>query len=62
MIRPILFIFAKALELIGILTMPWALWYGMGREDMSHELMLLGLGVVVFLMGRQLERVVAQGR
>jgi hypothetical protein len=60
--RPILYIFAKALELIGILTMPWALWYGMSRGDMSHELMLLGLGVVVFLMGRELERFVAQGQ
>ena len=53
--RGIIFILAKGLQVMGILTMPWALWFGMARDDSGSELMLLGLGAVLFLMGRQLE-------
>ena len=35
--------------------MPWALWHGMAREDMTSELLLLGLGAAAFLLGRRLE-------
>jgi len=49
------YILAKALQVSGFLTMPWALWHGMAREDMSSELLLLGFGAAVFLLGRRVE-------
>jgi hypothetical protein len=49
------YLLAKALQVSGILTMPWALWHGMAREDMTSELLLLGAGGIVFLLGRKLE-------
>ncbi len=54
MTRPYIYIFAKALQVMGMLTMPWALWHGLARGDMNSELMLLGFGGILFLMGRQL--------
>lgn len=55
-VRGLFYILSKALQVMGMLTMPWALYLGMVRDDMNSELMLLGLGGVLFLMGRQLER------
>lgn len=52
----LIYIMAKALQVMGMLTMPWALYQGLARDDMGSELMLLGLGGVLFLMGRHLER------
>ncbi|HZE89462.1 MAG TPA: hypothetical protein VE404_07945 [Verrucomicrobiae bacterium] len=53
--RPIMYLVSMALQVSGILTMPWALWHGIAREDMGSELMLLGLGACVFLLGRRLQ-------
>lgn len=55
MSRGATYLLAKALQVSGILTMPWALWHGMAREDMTSELLLLGAGGIVFLLGRKLE-------
>ena len=54
--RGFIYILSKALQVMGMLTMPWALYQGMARGEMSSELMLLGIGAIFFLMGRQLER------
>jgi hypothetical protein len=54
--RPIFYILAKTLQVSGILAMPWALWHGMARDDMSSELILLGLGAILFLLGRRIEK------
>jgi hypothetical protein len=53
--RSTTYILAKGLQVSGFLTMPWALWHGMAREDMTSELLLLGVGAAVFLLGRRLE-------
>src|SRR5262249_43591039 len=55
MTRPTAYIFAKGLQVSGFLTMPWALFQGIAREDMTSELLLLGLGAAVFLWGRRME-------
>jgi len=55
MSRPMTYILAKTLQVSGFLTMPWALYQGMAREDMASELLLLGAGAIVFLLGRRLE-------
>lgn len=52
----LIYIFAKALQVMGMLTMPWALYQGLARDDMSSELMLLAVGGMLFLMGRHLEQ------
>jgi len=49
------YILAKGLQVSALLTMPWALWQGLAREDMTSELLLLGVGAGVFLLGRRLE-------
>jgi hypothetical protein len=54
--RPTAYLLAKALQVSGFLTMPWALWHGMARDDMTAELLLLGLGAGVFLLGRRIEQ------
>jgi len=41
---------------MGFLTMPWALYQGMAREDMGSELLLLGVGGVIFYLGWKIEK------
>lgn len=48
----------KTLELLGLLCMPTALYYGFvleGAEGMVQELKWMGIGGGIFLMGRALE-------
>lgn len=59
--RPYVYILAKGLQVSGFLTMPWALWHGMAREDMTSELLLLGFGAAMFLLGRRLETGAGRG-
>jgi hypothetical protein len=53
--RALTYILAKGLQVSGLLTMPWALWHGIAREDMTSELLLLAMGAAIFLLGRRLE-------
>jgi hypothetical protein len=58
--RSFQYILAKTLQVMGFLTMPWALWFGMAQDDMGSELLLLGLGGVVFFLGWKMEQAVAE--
>ena len=50
------YILAKALEVVGMLTLGVALFvYGFGAEDMMAELTWLIIGSLVFLAGYVLE-------
>ena len=51
-----LFMLAKGLEVSGIITLAWALYIGLSRQDMSAEVALLGVGTAVFYLGRILEK------
>ena len=54
--RSFLYILAKALQVMGFLTMPWALWHGMAQDDMTAELLLLGVGGIIFFLGWKIEK------
>ena len=51
-----MFYLAKILQALGIADVGYALFVGLTEEkSMSKELWLLGIGVVVFYLGRFLE-------
>jgi hypothetical protein len=58
MIAQVLFYLAKAIEGVGLLMMPLALYLGMtleGGQGMTLELKLLAIGFCIFQLGRILE-------
>jgi hypothetical protein len=50
---------SKFLQAVGLVLLPFALWYGLSRGDepgaLGKELMLMALGAVLFFVGRRLE-------
>jgi hypothetical protein len=50
------FLFAKALQAVGIADVGVALYVGMVHDDMWKELYLSLSGLALFLIGRVLER------
>ena len=59
---PMLYLFAKALEVSGLVTLLWALWIGLNGKGLFFEVALLAAGTVVFYAGRRLERIGRGGR
>ncbi len=52
-----MYYFGKALEMIGMTSLMVALFVGMTDEQgMAKEYLFLGIGIVVFLVGRFLEK------
>jgi hypothetical protein len=50
---------AKFLQAVGLVLLPFALWWGISHDGqegaLTTELLLVGLGAVVFAIGRRLE-------
>lgn len=51
-----MWLFSKLLQAAGFTYVGYALWWGIGRDDMWKELYLSLAGVAVFYAGRFLER------
>ncbi len=51
-----LYLFAKALEVSGLLTLLWALYIGLSGQGMFVEVAMLAAGAAVFYLGRWLEQ------
>jgi hypothetical protein len=52
-----MFYVGKALEMLGMTTLMVALFVGITDEQgMAKEYLFLGIGIVVFLLGRLLEK------
>jgi len=51
----VLYLFAKALEVSGLLTLLWALYIGLSGQGMFVEVAMLAAGAAVFYVGRWLE-------
>jgi uncharacterized membrane protein len=52
----VVFIFAKSLEAAAMAVVALALYVGFSEESMTKELTMLGVGVILFIVGRVLER------
>jgi len=50
-LSPAMFYLGKLLQLSGMVTAAWALVLGVQTQDMYGELLLLGLGAGVFVLG-----------
>ena len=50
-----LYIFAKTLEVSGLVTLLWALWIGLTGKGMFAEVMMLAAGAAIFYLGRARE-------
>lgn len=48
--------FARILQIIGILTVFNALYFGIARNSMKVEVLFLFIGVMIFYAGRIFER------
>lgn len=57
-----LYLFAKALEVSGLLTLLWALWIGLQGKGLLVEVAMLAAGTAVFYLGRRLEHAGSGGR
>jgi hypothetical protein len=51
-----LYLFAKALEVSGLVTLLWGLWIGLSGQGMFTEVAMMAVGAAVFYLGRRLER------
>lgn len=47
----LLTIFARGLQLAGMLSMPFAIYYGETEKSMSIELQYLSYGIIFFIIG-----------
>lgn len=58
-----MYYFGKALEMLGMTSLMVALFVGFTDEQgMAKEYLFLGIGIVVFVVGRFLERQYGQPR
>lgn len=48
--------FAKILQLIGIIAVLNALYFGIGKDSMKAEVLLLFCGGIIFYVGRIVEK------
>ena len=53
---PMLYLFAKALEVSGLVTLLWGLFIGVSGQGMFTGVAMMAAGVAVFYAGRRLER------
>jgi hypothetical protein len=50
--------FGRFLQAVGLVLLPYALWYGLTHEGpgvIGREVVILGAGAALFLLGRWLE-------
>ncbi len=52
----LLLIFARLLQVVGMILLVYALYFGMIVESMEYEFMLLGAGGVVFFIGWSIQK------
>ena len=56
------YLFGKALQVSGLLTLIWALWIGLTGEGMFAEVAMLAAGAAAFYTGRWIEARASGGR
>jgi hypothetical protein len=56
-----LFYFAKSLQAAAMAVTALALFVGFREGSMTKELTMLGIGVVIFVIGRAVEQYVSRG-
>lgn len=56
-----MFYFAKSLQAAAMGVTALALFVGFREGSMTKELTMLGIGVVIFLLGRVIEQIVSKG-
>lgn len=54
-----MFYFAKSLQAAAMAVVALALYVGMNESSLTKELTMLGIGVVIFLVGRLVEQISA---
>jgi hypothetical protein len=47
---------AKAIQFVGMVVTGVGLIYGVAQNDLSNEFFFLGCGVLIFMIGRLLDR------
>lgn len=56
-----LFYFAKSLQAAAMAVTALALFVGFREGSMTKELTMLGIGVVIFVIGRAVEQYISRG-
>ncbi len=51
-----LFILSRLLQVLGIILLAYALYFGIAADSMSKELMLLGIGGTIFYIGYAIQK------
>ena len=51
-----LLLFARLLQMAGIVLCGYALYFGIVADSMSKEMMLLGIGGIVFYIGWSIQK------
>lgn len=57
-----MFYFAKSLQAAAMAVTALALFVGFREGSMTKELTMLGIGVIIFLVGRVVEQIAGKGQ
>jgi hypothetical protein len=57
-----MFYFAKSLQAAAMAVTALALYVGVTESSLTKEMTMLGIGVVIFLVGKLIETILVKGR